>query len=145
VLSEVSNNQRIFSALNPLTGRGRTLAQTDPRWSDDAWSLSSDGRKISLAGSNGRQVQILDTQSGEKSGIGPKGWSNVLWTSWAPDNQRLYVSGLFGSRLRVALLSLDGRETVLLDAAVGPGWPTALYPSPEGRYLGYGCDFMKGM
>lgn len=94
----------------------------------------SDGRKISLPGSNGRQVRILDTQSGEKSGIEPKGWSNVLWTSWAPDNQQLYVSGLFGSRLRVALLSLDGRETVLLDADVGQGWPTALYPSPEALF-----------
>ena len=144
VLSEESNNQRIFSALNPLTGRGRTLAQTDPGWSDDAWSLSSDGRKISLPGSSGRQVQILDTQSGEKRGIEPKGWSNVLWTSWALDNQRLYVSGLFGSGLRVALLSLDGKETVLLDAAAGQGWPTDLYPSPDGRYLGYGLRLYEG-
>jgi eukaryotic-like serine/threonine-protein kinase len=144
VLSEVSNNQRIFSALSPQTGRGRTIAQTDPGWSDDAWSLSSDGRKISLPGSNGRQVQILDTQSGEKSGIDLKGWSNVLWTNWAPDNQRLYVSGVFGSELRVALLSLDGRETALLDAAVGQGWPTALYPSPDGRYLAYGLRLYEG-
>jgi serine/threonine protein kinase len=144
VLSEVSNNQRIFSALNPLTGRSRTLAQTDPGWSDDAWSLSSNGRKISFPGSNPRQIQILDIQSGEKSGIEPKGWSNVLWTSWAPDNQRLYVSGLFGSGLRVALLSLDGRETVLLDVAVSQGLPTALYPSPDGRYLGYGMRLYEG-
>ena len=130
--------------MNPLTGRGRTLGQTDPGWSDDAWNLSSDGRKISLPGSIGRQVQILDTQSGEKSAIELQGWTNVLWTSWAPDNQRLYVSGLFGSKLRVALLSLDGRETVLLDAAVGQGWPTNLYPSPDGRYLGYGLRLYEG-
>src|SRR5262249_46934903 len=39
VLSEMSSNQQIFSALNPLTGRGRTLAQTDPGWNEDAWSL----------------------------------------------------------------------------------------------------------
>jgi hypothetical protein len=143
-LSEVSNNQRIFSALSPLAGRGRTLAQTDSGWSDDAWSLSSDGRKISLPGSNGRQVQILDTQSGEKKGMDLKGWSNVLWTNWAPDNQRLYVSGVFGSELRVALLGLDGRETALLDSAVGQGWPTALYPSPDGRYLGYGLRLYEG-
>ena len=66
VLSEVSNNVRIFSVLNPLTGRGRTLAQTDPSWNEDAWSLSPDGRKISVPGPNPRPIQILDTQSGEK-------------------------------------------------------------------------------
>src|SRR5262249_10219643 len=143
VLSEVLNNQRIFSALNPLTGRGRTLAQADPSWSGDAWSLSSDGRKISLPGSNPRQLQILDTQSGEKSGIDLKGWSNVQWTNWSPDNQRLYVSGVFASGARVALVSLDGRETTLLDIRLAQ-LPTALYPSPNGRYLGYGLRLYEG-
>jgi hypothetical protein len=45
---------------------------------------------------------------------------------------------------RVALLSLDDRETVLLDAAVGQGFPTDLYPSPDGRYLGYGLRLYEG-
>jgi serine/threonine protein kinase len=143
VLSEVSNNLRIFSVLNPLTGRGRTLAQTDPSWNDDAWSLSPDGRKISLPGPNPRPIQILDTQSGEKSGVELKGWSNVQWTSWSPDNQRLYVSGVFGSGSRVAMVGVDGRETILLDIRLAQ-WPTALYPSPNGRYLGYGLRLYEG-
>ena len=143
VLSEVSNNQRIFSALNPLTGRGRTLAQTDPSGNDDAWSLSSDGRKISLPGANPRQIQILDTQSGEKGEIELKGWSNVQRTTWSPDNQRLYVSGVFGSESRVALVTLDGRETTLLDIGSAQ-WATGLYPSPNGRYLGYGLRLYEG-
>ena len=143
VLSEISNNRQIFSALNPLTGRGRTLAQTDPGWNEDAWSLSSNGRKISLRGSNLRQIQVLDTQSGEKSVVELKGWSNVLWTSWSADNRRLYASGIFGSGLRVALVSLDGRETTLLDTGSAQ-WPTALCPSPNGRYLAYGLRLYEG-
>jgi len=143
VLSEISNNQQIFSALNPLTGRGRTLAQTDPGWNEDAWSLSSDGRKISLRGSNLTQIQILDVQSGEKSVVELKGWSNVLWTSWSVDNRRVYVSGVFGVGTRVALVSLDGKETTLLDAGSAQ-WPTAMCPSPDGRYLGYGLRVYEG-
>ena len=143
VLSEVSNNRRIFSALDPLTGRGRTLAQTDPSWNADAWGLSSDARKISLPGSNPRQIQILDTQSGEKSEIELKGWSNVQWTSWSPDNHRLYVSGVFGSASRVALVGLDGKETTLSDMGSAQ-WATDLYPSPNGRYLGYGLRLYEG-
>jgi len=143
VLSEISNNQQIFSALNPLAGRGRTLAQTDPGWNEDAWSLSSDGRKISLRGSNLTQIQILDVQSGEKSVVELKGWSNVLWTSWSTGSQRVYVSGVFGVGTRVALVSLEGKETTLLDTGSAQ-WPTALYPSPDGRYLGYGLRVYEG-
>jgi Tol biopolymer transport system component len=143
VLSEVSNNQQILSALNPLKGRGRTLVQTDPSRNDDGWSLSSDGRKISLPGSNPRQIQILDTQNGEKSAIELKGWSNVQWTSWAPDNQRLYVSGLLGSGSRIGLVGLDGRETTLLDLGSAQ-WPAALYPSPDGHYLAFGLRLYEG-
>ena len=35
------------------------------------------------------------------------------------------------------ILGLDGKETTLLDTGSAQ-WPTALHPSPDGRYLGYG-------
>jgi hypothetical protein len=86
--------------------------------------------EISLPGSSRREVQILDTQSGEKSGIEPKGWSNVLWTSWAPDNQRLYVSGLFGSEFESCPVKSGRQGNGPTGRGCGPGVPHRSLPFP---------------
>jgi hypothetical protein len=86
--------------------------------------------EISLPGSSRREVQILDTQSGEKSGIEPKGWSNVPWTSWAPDNQRLYVSGLFGSELESCPVKSGRQGNGPTGRGCGPGVPHRSLPFP---------------
>ena len=41
------------------------------------------------------------------------------------------------------MLSVDGREPTLLDIRLAQ-WPTALYPSPNGRYLGYELRLYEG-
>lgn len=48
-----------------------------------------------------------------------------------------------GKGTRVALVSLDGKETTLLDTGSAQ-WPTAMYPSPDGHYLGYGLRVYEG-
>ena len=95
VLSEVVNDQRVLSLLDPLKGRGPNLAQAEVAWNDYGWSVSANGKKIALlSDSDPGHIQILDTEGGRKSAIELKGWQ-VQSTSWAPDNQHLYVSGGF--------------------------------------------------
>ncbi|HVH69683.1 MAG TPA: hypothetical protein VNB49_01050 [Candidatus Dormibacteraeota bacterium] len=143
VLSEVVKDQRIFSLLDPLRGRGADVAQAAGASNAD-WSLSADGKKISLlSDSEPSNIQILNLDDGRRSAIALKGWS-VQSTSWSPDNRHLYVSGGFGSGFRVALASLDGQITSLLDTPLGEGWPFGLRPSPDGRYLGYTMRLFEG-
>jgi eukaryotic-like serine/threonine-protein kinase len=137
VLFEVLKDQRILSLFDPLKGRGPKLTQADVAWNDYGWSLSADGKKISmLLNSDPSRIEILDTQGSKNNPIQLKGWQ-VQCSSWSPDNQHLYVSGVMGSGFSVALISLDGKVMGLLDVPLGQGWPTALQPSPDGHYLGY--------
>ncbi|HEX8802397.1 MAG TPA: protein kinase [Terriglobales bacterium] len=137
VLSEVIKDQRILSLLDPLKGRGPNLAPADVARNDYGWSLSADGKKISLlSDSDPSQIQILNTEGGKKTTIELKGWF-VQCTSWSPDNQHLYVSGTFGSGFSLASISLDGKVKSLLDVPESQGWLTDPQPSPNGRYLGY--------
>ena len=89
-----------------------------------------------LLNSDPSRIEILDTQGSKNNPIQLKGWQ-VQCSSWSPDNQHLYVSGVMGSGFSVALISLDGKVMGLLDVPLGQGWPTALQPSPDGHYLGY--------
>jgi Tol biopolymer transport system component len=123
--------------IGPLSGRGHNLAKADVAWNDYGWSLSADGKKISLlSDSDPSQIQIFDTDGGKKSAIVLKGWL-VQSTSWSPDNQHLYIPGGFGSGFTVASVGLDGKAKSFFDVPLSQGWPTDLQPSPNGRYLGY--------
>ena len=138
VLSEVEGNQRIFSFLDPVKGRGPKFAHTDAAWGGGyGWSLSPNGKKISLlSNSDPSHIQILKTEDNRMSVMELKNWQ-LQFVSWSPDNQHLYVSGIFGSGFKVARVTLDGKATSLLDVPLGQGWPADPLLSPDGRYLGY--------
>jgi len=141
VLSEVTNDKRVFSLLDPLKGRGSDLGQTtaisDPalRRTPDRWSLSSNGKSIALIRKDD-QIQIMNTADGKTNSIELKDW-HPQSVSWSPDNQHLYASGSSASAWSILLVDLDGKFRKLFEVPDGQGWPTNPKPSPDGHYLAY--------
>ena len=126
--------------LDPFKGRGAVLGQADPTYVTygyNAWSLSADGKKIAaLAGSDSSRIQVIDVNGKPTDVINLAGW-HLQSVSWAPHNQRLYVSGQTGQSFKILLVRLDGGFKSLSEFPMGRGWPFAPKPSPDGRYLAY--------
>jgi serine/threonine protein kinase len=136
VISETEKDGLAFSLFDPLQGRGRHLAQTEPVGELD-WSLSADGKKLSwVSKSDLSRIEILDIQSSAKSAIELKGL-RVQTLSWDPDNEHFYVSGTLGSNFVISSAGLDGKTRNILTVPQGQGWPSTPVPSPDGRYLGF--------
>ena len=137
VMSEITNGQQVLSLLDPLKGRGLILGRADPATQYNAWSLSSDGKRIALLpDSDHSHIQIIYAGGQGKNVIKLDGWY-LQSISWSPDNQRLYVSGHTGQSFKMLLVRPDGSFKSLSELPMGQGWLTAPKPSPDGQYLVY--------
>lgn len=136
VLAERSqdNKQIIFTAFDPLKGRGGEVA----KFSADAqgnygWSLSPDGSRIAVLNNQAGQVQIISLNNVAHVQFVVKGWDGLDALSWAANGRALFVSShtQYGS----ALLNVDlkGGTHVLWKQEGGLG--TVGIPSPDGRHL----------
>ena len=140
VLSEINNNQEVFSVLDPVKGRGPVLAHANPDPVQAIWDISPDGRKIAFLPATGNNqrgaIQILNVNGQGSSTTNFDGWY-LQTVHWSPDNQHLYVSGYVGQSFKIALVGLGGSIKVLLEMSMAQGWPSHPRPSPDGRYLAY--------
>lgn len=135
VLSELTNDKRVFSWLDPLKGRGRDLAQTSA--TSATWTLSPDGKSIALLPkAEGDQIQVINTADGKTRSIEPKDWQ-VQSIAWSPGNQHLYASGFSATTFSIRLVGLDGNFKSLSEVPAGQAWITNPKPSPDGHYLAY--------
>lgn len=129
--------QLIFSALDPVKGRGPELTRVNLRklvkFYHDSWDVSRDGSRLAFTQFDVRRghIQILPLGRGEPREVKAKG---RLWgLSWAPDGKGLLV----GTSNSLLFVDLEGRTTVLRhdegpDNALADMWGVA---SPDGRYL----------
>jgi hypothetical protein len=138
IVAEPVKDGLVFSLLDPLQGRGRRLAETEPLHDNsEGWSLSADSRKLSwVAQTNASRIVTLDIQSGAKSAFELKGWQ-VVGLSWAPDNEHFYVWGLLGSKSSISLVGSDARIRDIVPSASPLGGPGMPQPSPDGRSLAF--------
>ena len=137
VVSEVRGNQRAFSLLDPVKGRGSQLGYTDADAADYSWSLSSDGKSIAApAKFEGSQIQAINTADGSKHAIELKEW-HLQTVAWSADNQHLYVSVDLGTSFAIFWVSLDGKFKKLVEVPANQGWLSMPRPSPDGHYLAY--------
>ena len=144
VFSEVSESkaetrQLIFSAFDPLSGRGKELTriklwQPKPVYS---WDLSPDGLRLGFTQfEDGRaRIQILPLAGGEGHEIDVKGESDFSYLRWAPNGKGLFLGAAHEQRQEVLFVDLQGRANVLWQQ----GYPGRVYiwgvPSPDGRHL----------
>ncbi len=126
--------QLVFSALDPVNGRGRKLAE----WKTDVmadfyWDLSSDGTRIAVLKKREGRFQILSLNGRAPQDITVKGWKILSSVNWTADGKGLLVSS-FEARGAVLLnVDLHGNASPLWEQP--GGIDTWGVPSPDGRHI----------
>jgi eukaryotic-like serine/threonine-protein kinase len=151
VLAErnADGKQLIFTAFDPLEGRGSELTRFSTENTPDAeyaWDLSPDGTRIALLRRSEAVVRILSLTGQNRSQKAVSAASGDFESvDWTADGTGLLVSSLTEEGAALSRLNLDGGTHVLLEAkgtvepsitafVGGPLTPWAI-PSPDGRHL----------
>ncbi|MFI5095006.1 MAG: protein kinase [Candidatus Acidiferrales bacterium] len=126
--------QLVFTAFDPLKGRGRELAkfQADPT-ADYHWDVSPDGTRIALLKDRDGRVEILSLNGRAPQEITARGWDNLFSVNWAADGKALFVSGL--QQRGSVLLHLDLQSNAHFLWEHRGGEQTYGVASPDGRHL----------
>jgi hypothetical protein len=148
--------QLIFTAFDPLRGRGRELIRFDTDATADldryllhyAWDLSPDGTRIAILKYSDGRIHVLPLSSKAPQEVVVKGWNSLQSVNWAADGNGFFVSS--ATKVGSALLRVDlqGNAHVLWEQKGniapwngpyaqwlgGPSAPWAV-PSPDGRHL----------
>ncbi len=146
-LAEPSEDHKhmIFSAFDPLQGRGRELARIDidPN-ADYGWDLSPDGARIALLKriprtdgkifSSEGVIHIFSLNGESPRDLRPKGIENFReFVDWAADGKGLILSHPAGADSELLFVDLDGNANVLWHQEGAVTFRGV--PSPDGRHL----------
>ena len=134
----------VFTALNPLSGRGREIARIAtallPNESacglDDVcypWSLSPDGKAIAVHGHSSKHFELIYTKTRRRSSFNVHGWSLLDWIPWDPGKNGLFAAAIRGQEAFVLRVGLNGETQVVSREPKDLG----IYPavSPDSRLL----------
>lgn len=138
VVSEIEANHLLFSAFDPLRGRGVELARIDINPGVNLfWDLSPDGTRIAFGQTDARSgtLHILQLDGGTVSDIEVKGWANLTTVGWSADGRQLFVSKGASSGDTLLRVGLNGDAQALRKAGMWIERPAA---SPNGHYLAWG-------
>jgi hypothetical protein len=140
--------QLIFTAFDPLQGRGRELARFDTNPTPDAeyaWDLSPDGRRIAILKRSEATIHILFLSHQASQQIVVRRWSALQSVDWAADGTGLFVSSVTEGGSALLRLDLEGNGQLLwaykgtvepgITAFVGGPLAPWVVPSPDGRHL----------
>jgi Tol biopolymer transport system component len=134
------SRQLIFTALDPLKGRGRELARLEISPNDSyTWNLSPDGTRIAVLQHRDSGITIIHLSGGHRQRVLVRGWdpnsqqrlAGVMW--WTADGKGLIAGSLFNRGSVLLHIDLKGNATVLWQRESSPG--TFGVPSPDGRRL----------
>jgi Tol biopolymer transport system component len=132
----------VFTAFDPLEGRGAELARFDVGSSFGDWhrALSPDGTRIAIKSGSGELISIFSFLDGSTQLIKVRGWNNLKDLNWAADAKSLFV--LTGVHPKLAILNVDLHgNTHLVRNNV---WPSNLPASPDGRHLAFMSQTEEG-
>jgi DNA-binding winged helix-turn-helix (wHTH) protein/Tol biopolymer transport system component len=137
VISEVTDDRKqfVFTAFDPLQGRGPELARIEIVTAAKLlhWDLSSDGTRIGVIKNAQAPIEIFSLHGDPPQTIHVKDWNNFESLNWAADGQGFFISnGVHGGGV---LLHVDWQgNTHVLRATPGVGY-APVWPSPDGRHL----------
>lgn len=139
IVSHWEQGQLIFYSVDPVKGRGDSIARTKmemPRMM--AWCVSRDGSRIAVSGTdqlNG-QFRILDLRNAAERNIQfPHDW--LIWNqSWSADGNALFATAQSKSGYFIARIDLDGKTRVLLNRGRNQ-WLGFPRPSPDGKRFAF--------
>jgi eukaryotic-like serine/threonine-protein kinase len=127
--------QLVFTAFDPIKGRGKVLARFGTEPSADYYkNLSPDGTRIAIVRYLGEgTVTILSLADRTKQEIKVKGWNDLESVSWTASGKWLFATTHRQGRPILLGIDLEGNSRVLwtdrgdtkLDAV----------PSPDGRHV----------
>ena len=126
--------QLIFTAFDPLQGRGRELTRfdIDPQSNYD-WALSPDGTRIAILNMVEGRIHIVSLSRNSTMDFAVKGWKSLDSLAWTADGKALFVSNHTPDGSVLLHVSLQGNSQVLWKQEGGVG--TVAVPSPDGRHL----------
>jgi len=126
--------QLIFTAFDPLQGRGPELARfdIDPQGNYD-WALSPDGTRIAVLNMLEARIHILFLSRKVTEEFAVKEWKSLDSLAWTADGKALFVSSHTQRGSAVLHVDLRGNSQVLWKQEGGVG--TSAIPSPDGRHL----------
>jgi serine/threonine protein kinase len=148
--------QFIFTAFDPVQGRGRELTRFETSPTPDAeysWDLSPDGMDIAIIRRSEAMIHILSLSRRTSEEVATKGWNGLETVDWAADGTGLFVSSIREGGSALLRLDLKGNTHLLWEfrGTVEPsitafvGGPAApwVIPSPDGRHLAI-CEWNLG-
>jgi Tol biopolymer transport system component len=140
--------QLIFTAFDPVLGRGREFAHFDTNPTPDAeyvWDLSPDGTRIAILKRSEAAVSVLSLSGQPLQEVIVKGWHGLQSVDWSADGTGLFVSSVREGGATLLCLDLGGNAHLLWESkgTIQPeitpfiGGPSAPWgvPSPDGRNL----------
>jgi hypothetical protein len=109
--------QLIFTAFDPLQGRGRELARFDTNLTPDAeyaWDLSPDGNRITILKRSEATIHCLSLSGQASRQIVMKGWSGLQSVDWAAERKRTVCLERQGGRFGFVTLEPEGQRPTLV-------------------------------
>jgi hypothetical protein len=131
------SKQMIFSAFDPLKGRGDELTRfdLDPNTHPWAFDLSPDGTRIAALRGPAGPIYILSLRGLATQQISVKGWNNLKSLNWTANGKGLFVSTDNDVPSGAALLHVDFRGNAIVL------WPQymviTMAASPDGHHLAF--------
>jgi serine/threonine protein kinase len=126
--------QIVFTAFDPVRGRGRVLARSNTEATKGYhWDLSPDGTRIALLKNRDARVQILSLNGVASRQITSKGWNTLSSVFWTADGNGLFVSSY--TARGADMLRMDFRGNTRLVWEHPGGIDIYGVPSPDGRHL----------
>lgn len=139
VLRETVGNTLVYSALDPVKGKGPEIGRTAwlPHILGD-WGVSPDGSSVVLTMHDAGNPRIRVVPLGGAPGrheqeLTVKGFGKLSGINWSADGQGWYVAADTGSGTSLLYVSLQGETHVLRDSPHG----TWAVPSPDGKKLAF--------
>lgn len=123
----------IFTAIDPLLGRGRELARFDRQGRSSFFDVSPDGTRLAVSSNPQGPIHILSLRGQAEQVIPAKFNSLQGDIFWAADGKGLYVTDEAKRNTVLSYLELNGRRHVLWENRGGGGMMAK--PSPDGRHL----------
>jgi serine/threonine protein kinase/Tol biopolymer transport system component len=124
----------VFSALDPISGRGRELAKfaTDPLGFYH-WDLSPDGKRIAILKAGENQIHVLPLSSGVVRDVTVKGWTGFNSLDWSSDGKGFFIGNLSGGSATLIYVDQAANARPLWHQKSTTG--TWGVPSRDGRQL----------
>ena len=125
--------EMVFTAVNPLRGRGDELARIKTGAEPHPWALSQDGSSIAVHANRNNHFDLISTKTGDRKSLDLEGSSPLGPIAWSARGDGLFVSAIRGPDALIVYAGLNGTTRVIYRQTGDFG--LVGIPSPDARLL----------